>query len=68
MAVAVSYAVMYHSLEALKKKLELDAGLTWHSFRIGSATRTKLEVRRSVGVLLSRELLLDFDLNFLSVF
>ena len=46
---AVSYAVMYHSLEALKKDLDLDPGLTWHSFRIGSATRgTKLGVRRSV--------------------
>ena len=45
----VSYAVMYHSLEAMKKELNLDAGLTWHSFRIGSATRgTKLGVRRSV--------------------
>ena len=46
---AVSYAVMYHSLEALKKKLELDDGLPWHSFRIGSATRgAKLGVTRSV--------------------
>ena len=42
--VAVSYAVMYHSLESMKKELELDSGLTWHS-----ATRgTKLGVRRSV--------------------
>ena len=48
-AAAVSYAVMYHSLEAMKKELNLGAGLTWHSFRIGSATRgTKLGVRRSV--------------------
>ena len=47
--VAVSYAVMYHSLESMKKELELDPGLTWNSFRIGSATRgTKLGVRRSV--------------------
>ena len=46
---AVSYAAMYNSLEALKKGLGLDPGLTWHSFRIGSATRgTKLGVRRSV--------------------
>ena len=46
---AVSYAVMYHSLESMKKELELDTGLMWHSFRIGSATRgTKLGVRRSV--------------------
>ena len=47
--IAVSYATMYNSLEALKKTLGLDPGLTWHSFRIGSATRgTKLGVRRSV--------------------
>ena len=40
---------MYHSLESMKKELELDRGLTWLSFRIGSATRgTKLGVRRSI--------------------
>ena len=48
-AAAVSYAVIYHSLEAMKEELNLDAGLTWYSFRLESATRgTKLGVRRSV--------------------
>ena len=47
--VAVTYSVMYHALEGAKERLGLEKSLTWHSFRIGSATRgTKLGVRRSV--------------------
>lgn len=44
-----TYAVMYQALEGSKERLGLDPNLTWHSFRIGSATRgTMLGVRRSV--------------------
>ena len=48
-SVAATYAVMYQALEGAKERLGLDKNLTWHSFRIGSATRgTVLGVRRSV--------------------
>ena len=40
---------MYQALEGVKVSLCLDKNLTWHSFRIGSATRGNiLGVRRSV--------------------
>ena len=48
-AVTVSYAVIYHSSEAMKQKYELDEALTRHSFWIGSANKgTKLGVSRSL--------------------
>ena len=37
--VCVSYAVAYRCLEKLKTELGLSAGLTWHCFRIGAASR-----------------------------
>ena len=46
---AVTYSIMYQALEGAKGRLGLEGSLTWHSFRIGSATRgTSLGVRRSV--------------------
>ena len=46
---AATYAVMYQALEGAKERLGLDRTLTWHSFRIGSATGgTVFRVRRSV--------------------
>jgi hypothetical protein len=46
---AVTYNVMYASLVAMKTRLGMDKSLTWHSFRIGAATRgTLLGVRRNV--------------------
>ena len=46
---AVSYSVMYKELEIAKTTLELDENLTWHSFRIGAATRgNALGIRRTV--------------------
>ena len=48
-SVAATYAVMYQALEGAKERLGLDRNLTWHSFRIGFATRgTVLGVIRSV--------------------
>ena len=45
----VTYSMMYQALEAAKERLGLEESLTWHSFRIGSATKgTVLGVRRSV--------------------
>jgi hypothetical protein len=38
-SVAATYAVMYQASEGAKERLGLDRNLTWHSFRIGSATR-----------------------------
>jgi hypothetical protein len=46
---AVTYSVICQALEGAKKKLGLEDSLTWHSFRMGSATHgTSLGVRRSV--------------------
>jgi hypothetical protein len=45
--VAATYAVMYQALEGAKERLGLYRNLTWHSFRIGFATRrTVLGVRQ----------------------
>ena len=45
----VTYSVMYSALEEMKTRLDLEASLTWHSFRIGSATKdTKMGVSRNV--------------------
>jgi hypothetical protein len=38
-SVADTYAMMYQALEGAKERLGWDRNLTWHSFRIGSATR-----------------------------
>ena len=47
--VAVSYSILYQSLEDMKTRLGLDETLKWHSFRIGAATRGNgLGVRRTV--------------------
>jgi hypothetical protein len=46
---AVTYSVKYQALEGTKKRLGLEDSLTWHSFRIGSATRgTSFGTRRSI--------------------
>ena len=46
---AVSYSIMYVSLESVKTRLGMDGNITWHSFRVGAATRgTCLGVRRNV--------------------
>ena len=46
---SVTYNVMYNSLEAMKARMDLDKSITWHSFRIGSASRgTSLGVSRNV--------------------
>lgn len=46
---AVSYNVMYNTLEAMKARMGLDKSITWHSYRIGAATRgTALGVSRNV--------------------
>ena len=47
--VAVSYSMLYQSLEDMKTRLGLDETLKWHSFRIGAANRGNgLGVRRTV--------------------
>ena len=46
---AVSYNVMYSSLEEMKTRLGMNGNITWHSFRVGAATRgTSLGVRRNI--------------------
>ena len=45
----VTYNAMYASLEAMKERLGMEKSLTWHSWRIGGATRgTAFRVRRNV--------------------
>ena len=45
----VTYSVMYSALEEMKTRLDLEASLTWQSFRMGSATKdTRLGVSRNV--------------------
>jgi hypothetical protein len=47
--VSATYGLMYRALEDLKQRVGLEASLTWHSFRKGSATKAnKLGVRRTV--------------------
>ena len=46
---AVTYNVMYSTMQDMKVSLGLCKSLTWHSFRIGAATRgTSLGVRRNI--------------------
>ena len=46
---AVSYSIMYSSLQSVKTRLGMDENITWHSYRVGAATRgTSLGVRRNV--------------------
>ena len=46
---SVTYNAMYTSLESMKERLGLEKSLTWHSWRIGAATRgTALGVRRNI--------------------
>ena len=46
---AASYSVMYSSLEEMKTRLGMSGNITWHSFRVGAATRgTSLGVRRNI--------------------
>ena len=45
----VTYNVMYSTLQDMKVRLGLSKSLTWHSSRIGAATRgTSLGVRRNI--------------------
>ena len=45
----VTYNAMYTSLEFRKERLGLEKSLTWHSWRIGAATRgTVVGVRRNI--------------------
>ena len=45
----VTYNVMYSALEEMKTRLDLEPSLTWHSFRIGAATKgTRMGVSRNV--------------------
>ena len=45
----VTYSVMYSALEEMKTRLDLEASLTWQSFRMGSATKaTRLGMSRNV--------------------
>ena len=47
-AVLVAYPMMYRGFEDIKVRLGLHANLTWHSWRIGSASRgNRLGVRRT---------------------